>query len=73
MVGGSTLGKYVTSRMSQLSNQVNAELTGEQTALQNDAKALEATKATLQAAQYQAKGQALQQRAGALQGQGPAA
>ncbi len=67
LVGGSTVGKYVQTRMGQLSSQVNAELTGEQTSLQNDAKSLEAQKATLQPAQYQQKGQALQQRADALQ------
>jgi Skp family chaperone for outer membrane proteins len=67
LIGGSTVGKYVQTRMGQLSNQVNAELSGEQTALQADAKALEAKKATLQPAQYQQQGEALQQRAQALQ------
>jgi outer membrane protein len=67
LVGASTLGKYVQTRMTQLSNQVNAELTGEQTALQTDAKALDAKKATLQPAQYQQQGQALQVRARELQ------
>jgi Skp family chaperone for outer membrane proteins len=67
LIGASTVGKYISTRMGQLSNQVNAELTGEQTSLQADAKALDAKKATLQAAQYQQQGQALQQRAQGLQ------
>jgi outer membrane protein len=67
VVGASTVGKYVQTRMGQLSNQVNAELTGEQTTLQNDAKALDAKKATLPADSYQQQGRALQQRAQALQ------
>jgi outer membrane protein len=67
IVGASTVGKYVQTRMGQLSNQVNAELSGEQTQLQNDAKALDAKKATLQPAQLQEQGRALQQRAQALQ------
>ena len=67
LIGASTVGKYVQTRMGQLGNQVNAELSGEQTSLQADAKALDAKKATLQAAQYQQQGQALQQRATALQ------
>ncbi len=67
VIGASTVGKYVTTRMGQLSNQVNAELGGEQTSLQNDAKALDAKKTTLQPAQYQTQGQALQVRAQSLQ------
>jgi Skp family chaperone for outer membrane proteins len=67
LVGSSTVGKFVSTRMGQLSNQVNAELTGEQTAIQNDAKALEAKKATLGDAQYQQQRNALQQRLATLQ------
>jgi Skp family chaperone for outer membrane proteins len=67
LVGSSTVGKYISTRMGQLGNQVNAELSGEQTTLQADAKKLDASKATLQPAQYQTQGQALQQRAAALQ------
>jgi outer membrane protein len=67
LVGGSTVGKYISTRMGQLGNQVNAELSGEQTTLQADAKKLDGNKATLQPAQYQQQGQALQQRAAALQ------
>ena len=67
LIGSSTVGKYISTRMGQLSTQVNAELGGEQTALQADAKKLDANKATLQAQQYQQQGQALQQRNIALQ------
>jgi Skp family chaperone for outer membrane proteins len=67
LIGASTVGKYVQTRMGQLGNQVNAELSGEQTSLQADAKTLDGKKATLQPAQYQQQGQALQQRATALQ------
>jgi outer membrane protein len=67
LIGGSTVGKSIQTRMGQLGSQVNAELTAEQTALQADAKALEAKKGTLQQAQYETQGQALQQRVQALQ------
>jgi Skp family chaperone for outer membrane proteins len=67
LVGASTVGKYVSTRMGQLSNQVNAELTGEQTSIQNDAKALDAKKATLADAAYQQQRNALQQRVVVLQ------
>ena len=67
LVGASTVGKYVQTRLGQLSSQTNAELTAEQTTLQNDAKALDAKKATLAPADFQKQGGALQQRAEALQ------
>lgn len=67
IVGSSTVGKYVQTRLQQLTTQTNAELTGEQTSLQNDAKSLETKKATLAPAAYQQQGTALQQRAEALQ------
>ena len=67
IVGASTVGKYVQTRLGQLTTQTNAELTGEQTSLQNDAKALDAKKATLAPAAYQQQGASLQQRANDLQ------
>ena len=45
-IGASTVGKYVGTRLQQIGAQVNAELTGENTALENDAKALDARRAT---------------------------
>ena len=66
ILGASTVGKYVQTRLGQLQNQANAELTGEQSSIQTAAKDLEAKKSTLGPA-YQQQGQALQQRAEALQ------
>ena len=66
-VGGSTVGKYVTSRLNEIGQQVNAELQAEQAQLQTDAKALQAKQATLTKEQYQSQGEALQVRAGAFQ------
>jgi outer membrane protein len=53
--------------MKQLNAVVQAEVTGDQTSLENDAKALDAKKTTLQADAYQQQGQALQQRYAAFQ------
>ena len=66
-VGGSTVGKYVTTRLNEIGQQVNAELQAEQAQLQSDAKALQAKQATLTKEQYQSQGEALQVRAGAFQ------
>lgn len=66
ILGASTVGKYVQTRLGQLQNQANAELTGEQSSIQTAAKDLEAKKTSLGAA-YQQQGAALQQRAEALQ------
>src|SRR5258708_36296568 len=46
-IGASTVGHYVETRMQQIVAQVNAELNGEKTSLDNDAKALDARRATL--------------------------
>lgn len=67
LLAGSTVGKYVQTRLGQLQSQVQAELNAEGTTLQADAKSLEAKKATLAPAAYQQQGVALQQRAEALQ------
>jgi outer membrane protein len=67
LLAGSTVGKYVQTRLGQLQSQVQAELNAEGTTLQADAKALDAKKTTLAAPAYQQQGQALQQRAEALQ------
>lgn len=67
IVGQSKVGKYVQTRLQQLSQQVNAELSGEGSSLQNDAKSFDAKKSTLQAAQQQQQQQALQTRYQALQ------
>ena len=67
LVAGSTVGKFVQTRLGQLTNQVQAELSGEQSSIQSAAKDLETKKATLAQAAYQQQGQALQQRVNALQ------
>jgi outer membrane protein len=66
IVGGSKVGKYVQTRLGQLTSQVNAELSGEKTSIETAAKDLDAKKATLGQAAYQQQGTALQQRANAL-------
>lgn len=66
-MGTSAAGKAASVRLQQLTAQVQAELTPEQTALQNDAKAFESQRATLPADQLQSRGQALQQRAQAFE------
>jgi len=66
-IGGSTVGKYVDTRMQQIVAQTNAELTGEKTAIDNDAKALDARRATLDQSTLEQQASALQVRANALQ------
>jgi outer membrane protein len=63
----STVGQFINDRMKQLSAVVQAELTGEQTSLENDAKALQAQKASLDAAVFEQRGEALQQRGAQFQ------
>lgn len=66
-VGGSTVGKYVESRMQQIVAQVNAELNGEKTSIDNEAKSLQSQQATLDRTVLEQRGAALQVRANALQ------
>lgn len=66
-VYASAVGKAMLTRLDQLSSQADAEIKGQQSSLQNDAKALEGQKATLPADQYQQRGQALQVRLNDLQ------
>ncbi|WP_372786501.1 OmpH family outer membrane protein [Phenylobacterium sp.] len=66
-IGGSTVGHYVETRMQQIVGQVNAELNGEKTALDNDAKNLDARRATLDQSSFEQQAAAIQVRANALQ------
>jgi Skp family chaperone for outer membrane proteins len=66
-VYNSAVGKATVARLAQLNSQAEAEVKGQQTAIQTDAKALEAKKATLAPDSYQQQGQALQARVGDLQ------
>jgi Skp family chaperone for outer membrane proteins len=63
----SAAGKAMLARLAQLSSQAEAEIKGQQTALQAEAKALEAKRATLPPDQFQQQGQALQTKANDLQ------
>lgn len=66
-IGSSTVGKYVQTRLQQISQQVQTELTSEQTAIQNEAKALDAQKATMDPGAFEQKSASLQVRANAWQ------
>ena len=66
-IGLSKVGQYVDGRMKQIVAQTNAELTGEKNAIDNDAKALDAQRATLDQTTFEQRGSALQIRASALQ------
>jgi outer membrane protein len=66
-IGASTVGKYVDSRIQQIVAQVNAELNGEKTAIDTDAKALDGRRATLDQNSLEQQAAALQVRANALQ------
>jgi outer membrane protein len=66
-IGNSTVGKFVQTRLQQLTAQVNAELNGEKTAIENDAKALDGQRASLDQNTYEQRGAAIQVRANALQ------
>lgn len=67
VIAGSTVGKYVDTRMGQIVQQVNAELNGERTAIENEGKSLDAQKATLDRTTLEQRASALQVRANALQ------
>jgi outer membrane protein len=66
-IGGSSVGKYVDTRMQQIIAQVNAELNAEKTSLDNDAKALDAQRATVDQSTLEKRASDLQVRANALQ------
>jgi len=66
-IGASTVGKYVDTRMQQIVAQVNAELNGERTGIDNEAKTLDGQRATLDRTVLEQRAAALQVRANALQ------
>lgn len=66
-IGASTVGKYVDGRLQQIIAQVNAELNGEKTAIDNDAKTLDGRRATLDQNALEQQAAALQVRANGLQ------
>ena len=66
-IGGSAVGKYVGTRLQQLQSQVQAEVQGQATQLDTDAKALDAQRATLTQDVLQQRALGLQQRQTGLQ------
>ena len=64
-VAGSTVGKFVGTRMQQLVAQTNAELSTEQNAIETEGKTLEAQRASLDATTLEQRGSQLQVRANA--------
>lgn len=58
-ISGSQVGGYVRTRLDQIVAQVKAELAPEDATISTEAKALEAKRATLDAATYQTQGNAL--------------
>jgi Skp family chaperone for outer membrane proteins len=65
-LGASAVGKAAATRLQQLRAQASAELSGEQTSLQEDIKAFQAKRASLTQDQIQAQGAPLEERAQAL-------
>lgn len=69
-VGSSAVGKAVDARLKTIIAQVNAELTGERTTLDNEAKALDAKKATMDQGTLEQQAAGLQVKANAWQRKG---
>jgi Skp family chaperone for outer membrane proteins len=65
-IATSTVGQYVQTRLQQIAQQVQAELQAEETAIQNDARALEGQRASLDPNTFETRGSAIQVRANAL-------
>jgi outer membrane protein len=66
-VAGSTVGKYVDTRLQQIVQQVQAELGGERTAIENEARTLDSQRGALDQNTLEQRGAALQVRNNALQ------
>jgi len=66
-IGASTVGKYVFTRLQQLTQQASAEVSAEETTLNADAKALDGQRATLDQNTFETRASAIQVRANALQ------
>lgn len=63
----STVGKNAQTRLEQIAQQVNAELSGERTQIQNEAKTLDSQRATLDANTYEQRAAAVTIRDNAWQ------
>jgi outer membrane protein len=66
-VAGSTVGRYVDTRLQQIVQQVQAELGGERTAIENEARTLESQRGAIDQNTLEQRGAALQVRNNALQ------
>ncbi|HVQ99468.1 MAG TPA: OmpH family outer membrane protein [Mycobacterium sp.] len=62
VVSASTVGKFAATRLQQLGQAASAEISADETSLQNDDKALEASRSSLSSDQLQQRGAALQGR-----------
>ena len=66
-IGASTVGKFVFTRLQQLTQQASAEVSAEETTLNTDAKTLDGQRATLDQNAFETRASAIQVRANALQ------
>jgi outer membrane protein len=67
VVGNSTVGKYIDTRLQQIGAQVNAELQGEKATLDGEAKTLDGQRASLDQSTFEQRATALQDRANTFQ------
>lgn len=67
VLGGSTVGKYVDQRLQQIGAQAQAELTGEKSGIDTEARTLEGQRSSLDQATFEQRVQALQGRQVALE------
>jgi outer membrane protein len=67
VLSGSTVGKYVDNRLQQIGQQIQAELTGEKTGIESEAKTLQGQRATLDQNAFEQRVAALQVRQNALE------
>ena len=67
MVSNSTGGKYVETRLRELGAQVNAELSGEKSAIDTEARTLQSQRATMDQNALRQRASALQERENTLE------
>jgi outer membrane protein len=67
VIANSTVGKYVDTRLEQIAAQANAELNGEKSSIDNDARALDGQRQTLDQNTFEQRASALQVRQNALE------
>lgn len=67
VIGGSTVGKYVDQRLQQIAAQVQAELSGEKSGIESEARTLDSQRSTLDQKAFEQRVTALQGRQNALE------